>query len=137
MDYSEEKHFVRSFIRKERRDRLLYELTTPDKRYDGVSRFCHQAEDFLDRSEIRLSGDDLERNPDFRRFVILHNEPCYILSSDYALNEKNVVLQDAVCQAAASLEAVLILGSTFAVVFTEAMKGSRGKYLLCEHWPAN
>ncbi len=40
-------------------------------------------------------------------------------------------------QAAASPEAVLILGSTFAVVFTEAMKGSRGKYLLCEHRPAN
>ncbi|MBQ4281039.1 MAG: hypothetical protein II753_02955 [Spirochaetales bacterium] len=137
MDYSEEKHFVRFFIRKERRDRLLYELTTPDKRYDGVSRFCHQAEDFLDRSRIRLSGDDLERNPDFRRFVILHNEPCYILSSDYSLNEKNAPLQDAVCHAAASPEAVLILGSSFAVVFTEAMKGSRGKYLLCEYWPAN
>ena len=137
MDYSEEKNFVRSFILKERRDRLLYELTTPDKRYDGVSRFCHQAEDFLDRSKIRLSGDDLERNPDFRRFIHLHNEPCHILSSDYALNEKNVVLKDAVCQAAASPEAVLILGSTFAVVFTEAMKGSRGKYLLCEHRPAN
>jgi len=72
-----------------------------------------------------------------RVFSSGRNEPCYILSSDYALNEKNVVLQDAVCQAAASPEAALILGSTFAVVFTEAMKGPRGKYLLCEHRPAN
>ena len=38
MDYLNERHFVQAFIRKDRRDRLLYELTTPEKRYDGVSR---------------------------------------------------------------------------------------------------
>lgn len=41
MDYSAEKHFVQTFIRRNRRERLLYELTTPKKRMDGVSRFCH------------------------------------------------------------------------------------------------
>ncbi len=49
MDYSNEQHFVQSFIRKARRERLLYELTTPEKRYDGVNRFCHQAKELLPR----------------------------------------------------------------------------------------
>ena len=36
MDYSAEQLFVNSFIRKKRRERLLYELTTSGKRYDGM-----------------------------------------------------------------------------------------------------
>ena len=66
MDYAEERRFVRSFIRESRRDRLLFELTTPKKRSAGAGRFCHQAEEFLDPSAIMLKGPDLERQPEFR-----------------------------------------------------------------------
>ena len=48
MDCSAEERFVRSFVVKERQERLLYELTRPKKRYDGLSRFCHTAEQLLD-----------------------------------------------------------------------------------------
>ena len=132
VDYSNEQHFVQSFIRKNRRERLLYELTTPEKRYDGVSRFCHQARDFLDPARIVMEGEDLERRSEFERFVRQHDELCFVLSPDFWLDEQFLPLRDAVRQAVISLDAVLILGSTFAIVFGEPMKGGRGKYLLSE-----
>ena len=132
VDYSAEQHFVQSFIRKNRRERLLYELTTPEKRYDGVSRFCHQARDFLDPARIVMEGEDLERRSGFERFVRQHDELCFVLSPEFWLDEQFLQLQDAVRQAVISLDAVLILGSTFAIVFGEPMKGGRGKYLLSE-----
>ena len=132
MEYSEEKYFVRSFVRKAKRERLLYELTTPGKRNAGVSRFCHQAADFLDAAKIRMNGSDLERRPEFRAFVREHDEICFVLSPEPWLNEQHLPLSKAVEMAAMSTDAVLILGSTFAVVFTEAMKNGREKYLLRE-----
>ena len=132
MDYSAEKHFVQTFIRKSRRERLLYELTTPKKRVDGVSRFCHQAREFLDPDQILLEGEDLERRPEFAQFIRQHNELCLVLSLDSWQDEQYLPLKDAVVQAIISMDAVLILGSTFAVVFAEPMKGGREKYLLSE-----
>ncbi len=132
MDYSNERHFVQSFIRKTHRERLLYELTSPEKRYDGVSRFCHQAKELLEPSKIIMEGEDLERRPEFGRFVQQHDEICFVLSPDFYTDEQFLPLRDAVHKAIISLDAVLIMGSTFAVVFGEPLKGGRGKYLLSE-----
>jgi len=132
MDDSCEQHFVRSFIRKERRDRLLFELTTPRKRYDGVSRFCHQAGEFLDPAKIVMSGEDLDREAAFAKFVQAHDELCLVLSPDFFTDEQFLPLKDAVRQAVMCFDAVLIIGKSFAVVFGEVMKGGRGKYLLSE-----
>ncbi len=48
---------------------------------------------------------------------------------DYSIER----LSDAVKEAVMSLDAVLIMGSTFAIVFGEPMKGGRGKFLLSEN----
>jgi hypothetical protein len=133
MDYLNEQHFVQTFIRKDRRDRLLYELTTPEKRYDGVSRFCHQAKELLEPSRIVMEGEDINRRPEFERFVRQHDEICLVLSPDFYMDEQFLPLKDAVEQALMCLDAVLIMGSSFAVVFGEPMKGGRGKFLLSEN----
>ncbi len=132
MNYTAEKHFVQKFIIKSRRERLFYELTTPEKRYDGVSRFCHQAKELLAPSLIIMEGDDMDRSPKFACFVRQHNEICCVLSPDYSMDGRLMSLEDAVSKAIICPDAVLILGSTFAVVFGEPMKGGRGKYLLSE-----
>ncbi len=132
MDYSNEQHFVQSFIRKNRRERLLYELSTPEKRYDGVSRFCHQAKELLDPSKIIMEGEDLDRRPEFDCFVRQHDEICFVLSPEFYTDEQFLPLRDAVHKAIISLDAVIIMGSAFAVVFGEPVKGGRGKYLLSE-----
>ena len=133
MDYLNEQHFVQTFIRKNRRERLLHELTTPGKRYDGVSRFCHQAKELLEPSRIIMEGEDLDRRPEFDRFVQQHDEICFVLSPDFYMDEQFLPLKDAVEQALMCLDAVLIMGSSFAVVFGEPMKGGRGKFLLSEN----
>ena len=132
MDYSFERHFVQAFIRKNRRERLLHELTTPEKRYDGISRFCHQAKELLDPSGIILEGEDLDRRPEFERFVQQHDEMCYVLSPGFSAEGQFLPLREAVHEAVFNPDAVLILGSTFAIVFGEPMKGGRGKFLLSE-----
>ena len=132
MDYSNERHFVQAFIRKNRRDRLLYELTTPEKRYEGVSRFCHQAKDLLEPSKIIMEGEDINRRPEFEQFVWQHDEICFVLSPDFYMDEQFLPFRDAVDQAIICLDAILIIGSSFAVVFGEPMKGGRGKFLLSE-----
>ncbi len=133
MEHAFESDFVNTFIRWDRRQRLLHELAAPEKRYDGISRFCHQAEDLLDRRKIILAGNDLERRPEFITFAAGHEEECYILSPDPGLDGQSLYLADAVRLTAAWPDAVLILGKGFAVVFTEPMKGGRDKYLLAEH----
>lgn len=132
MDYSNERHFVQSFIRKDRRERLLYELTAPEKRYEGISRFCHQAKELLEPSRIIMMGEDLDRRPEFERFVHDHDEICLVFSPGSCLDGQFLSLKAAIRQAVDYPDAVLIMGSTFAVVFGEPGKGGRGKYLLSE-----
>lgn len=132
MDYKAEQYFVQTFVRKNRRERLLFELMTPRKRYDGISRFCHEAEELLDHAKIVMSGEDIDRLPEFERFVRSHDEVCLILSPDGFIDGQNVRLKDAVPMAVMCPDAVVIIGSTFAVVFGEPAKGGRGKYLLSE-----
>ena len=132
MDYAVEERFVRSFIKKNRRERLLYELTTPKKRYDGISRFCHQADAFLDPDKVAMEGEDLECRAEFRDFIKKHDEPCLVLSPVYYPDDPVLQLEDAVEQASLAPDAVLILGNGFAIVFGEPYRGGRGKYLLTE-----
>ena len=130
MDELSEQYFVQTFIRKSRRERLLFELMTPRKRYDGISRFCHQAEEVLDHSKIFMSGEDIDRLPEFKRFVRTHDEICYILSPDGFVDGQSVPLKDAVQMAVMCPDAVVIIGSSFAIIFGEPAKVGRGKYLL-------
>ena len=132
MDYEEERRFVRLFVRKSRRERLLYELTNLRKRYDGLSRFCHHAPELLDAGKILLSGEDLERQAAFGAFVERHDEPCFILSPDFSLDGQTARFSAALKFASACFDAAIILGGSFAVVYGEVMKGGRGKYLLTE-----
>ncbi len=79
-----------------------------------------------------MSGEDLDRRPEFKTFVRQHDERCLVLSPALCQDGQVMALQEAVEHAVMCPDAVLILGSTFAVVLGEVMKGGRGKYLLLE-----
>ena len=132
MAHTAEQYFIQTFIRKSRRDRLLFELTTETRRYHGLSRFCHQSEELLDPARIVLSGADLEYRPDFWHFAEQHNETCLLLSPDSEMDNRTMKFHDAIHMAAGFQDAVIIVGSTFAVVFGEPVKGGRDKFLLSE-----
>ena len=133
MDYAKEEYFVKNFIVKDRRERLLYELTTPKKRYDGLDRFCHQAKGLLDPSKIFMEGVYLEYDRDFERFVKQHPEDCLVLSPAFYDDGQMSPLKEAVSFAREFPDAVILIGDGFSIVFTEPMKGGREKYLLTEN----
>ena len=126
-----EEAFVQKYIVKNRRERLLFELGSPKRRYRALSRFCHQAEGLLDPDRIVLAGSNLENEPEFIMFVRNHNEECEVLSPDSLIDGMRAKLKDAVREASMSSDAAVIIGSGFAVVFSEAYM-TRKKYLLSE-----
>ena len=132
MDHSKEEYFVNTFIKKDRRERLLYELTDPKKRYQGISRFCHQAKELIMPSRIVMEGTDIDKNPQFEQFVKNHQMDCYVLSPDPAMNDMSLSLQDATEQANMCMDAVIIIGSGFALIYGEPEKGGRDKFVLFE-----
>ncbi len=132
MDFTAERHFVETFVRKSMRKRLIYELTTPGKRYDGVSRFCHGAKDLLEPSKILLEGDNIDRLPEFKRFIRQHNESCYVLSPALPLEGQTMTFEEAAKLTVWGLDAFILMGDTFAFVSEEPMHGGTHKFLLTE-----
>ena len=130
MDYSINERFAKTFIRRSKRDRMLFELTTPSKVYGGVDRFCHEAEELLDPAKIIMQGEDLDRSPAFGDFVRKHKGSCYVLTPSIGPDDQFMPLDEAVREAVISCDAAIIIGDDFAIVFGESEKGGRGKYLL-------
>ena len=129
MDKQEE--FVRKYVRKRYRDRLLYELNEPEKRTEGLDRFAHQVKDLLDEKRIVLSDSNLENSKSFADFMQDRDKHCLLLSADLELDGRELELDDAIKAALFSFDAVIIVGADYALVFAEPGKGGRDKYLLC------
>ena len=132
MEYSTEERFVRTYIRKSRQERLLYELTDPEKRYRGLDRFCHQSKELIDPDKILMSGKDLDGSKELEKFIKQHDEDCLILSPDSFIDGNSMKLKEAIEAAVMSFDAVIILGDDFAIVFGEVEKGGRDRFLLTE-----
>lgn len=130
MSASPEARFAADYIRREKRERLLHELTDPKKRDRGLDRFCHHAGELIDPRKIALQGDDLARQPAFQAFVAAHPGPCALLSPDPWLDGQTLPLTQAAELAFCSADASILLGEGFALVNGEAVKGGREHYLL-------
>ncbi len=130
-EYTYEKDFVQNYIVKNRRERLLYELTTEKKRYQGLDRFCHECDTLLDPKKIVLKGNDVRREKDFGKYVKGHDETCIILSPDPSLDSLKMSLNDALETIKYSLDASIVLGKGICIVRSEAMKQT-DEYLLLE-----
>ena len=132
----EEEYFVKTFIRKERQERLIHELGSPKKRYRGLDRFSHQCDELIDPDVILMKDGNLENCADFQKFIRENDGMCTLLSPDPSLDGLNMLFSEAVEKAAFSSEAVIIVEDSYCAVFSEAMKGSRDKYLLKKRNPA-
>ena len=126
-----ERAFVEAYVRKDRRERLLHELSNPKKRYRGLDRFCHGAAELLDPARITLAGPSLEHDAVFCRFVEARaDETCRIFSPDGSLDGLELPLAEAVAACVACLDASIIMGDGFAIVRAEAWKGGTDMWLL-------
>ena len=125
-----EKSFVKRFIKKEKQDRLLFELSGK-KRQHGIERFCHNAEDMIDTERIVYSGNNLL--PDeilkiTRQYKV--PELCYIIAYQKELDKKYVSFEDALGLVLGNGMAAIIICNDFAVIETEQYSGTPFRYIL-------
>lgn len=125
-------YFVRTFIIKEKQERLLHELNHPQKRYRAIDRFSHTSSLLLKPSKIILKDQSLQDLKEFRQFMKKHDTDCLILSADPFLNEKTMPFAEAVQVSSASSECAVIIGNCFACVYGEYTRNGREEYLLYE-----
>ena len=128
--YITEKTFVNAYIRREKQERLLFELCSAKKRYRGLGRFCHSAEDLLDMRRVIMRGYGLSDTAEIERYADKHPDRCVILSPNPEIDEYTGALKETLAVSALSTDAALIVGEGYAYVFTETERGGRMQYLL-------
>lgn len=125
-----EKSFVKRFIKKEKQDRLLFELSGK-KRQHGIERFCHNAEDMIDTKRIVYSGNSLFPD-EILKITKQYKVPesCYIIAYQKELDKKYVSFEDALGLVLGNGMAAIIICNDFAVIETEQYSGTPFRYIL-------
>lgn len=125
-----EKSFVKRFIKKEKQDRLLFELSGK-KRQHGIERFCHNAEDMIDTERIVYSGNNLLPD-EILKITKQYKVPelCYITAYQKELDKKYVSFEDALGLVLGNGMAAIIICNDFAVIETEQYSGTPFRYIL-------
>ena len=125
-----EKSFVKRFIKKEKQDRLLFELSGK-KRQLGIERFCHNAEDMIDTERIVYSGNSLFPD-EILKITKQYKVPesCYIIAYQKELDKKYVSFEDALGLVLGNGMAAIIICNDFAVIETEQYSGTPFRYIL-------
>ena len=125
-----EKSFVKRFIKKEKQDRLLFELSGK-KRQHGIERFCHNAEDMIDTERIVYSGNSLFPD-EILKITKQYKVPesCYIIAYQKEIDKKYVSFEDALGLVLGNGMAAIIICNDFAVIETEQYSGTPFRYIL-------
>ena len=125
-----EKSFVKRFIKKEKQDRLLFELSGK-KRQHGIERFCHNAEDMIDTERIVYSGNSLFPD-EILKITKQYKVPesCYIIAYQKELDKKYVSFEDALSLVLGNGMAAIIICNDLAVIETEQYSGTPFRYIL-------
>ena len=122
MDKNTETSFVNKFVKKEYRDRLLFELCSKKHRQKAISRFSHDSEIVLINNFVRTSVEDIKQQK-------LKSKNIYIISDD----ECDGIFME-FCNALDYLEktymAVILIGDEFVVV-KEEVEGKKTVILFC------
>lgn len=131
MHTEKETLFVKQFIIKDRRDRLLHELTHPKKRQNALSRFCHSTEDMIDARTVFQCGTDVSRET-IIKFLCENNSgnTCYVMAYLPELDGVECSIEEAVNKVIGNGMAAIILADCAAFIETEQAQGAAIKYLL-------
>lgn len=125
-----EEKFVDQFIVKSKRERLWYELSGK-KRTQGISRFCHQAEELIVPNTVIQSGNDLyaeEIRSVIQRYI--SNQQAYILAFQKEIDQLTCDLETALDLVLGNGMAAVILLDDMAVIETEQSSGTPMRYIL-------
>ncbi len=128
MNKAIEENFVNSYIIKNKRDRILFELCGK-KRRNAIDRFSHHSDNLLIEAKIKLKGQYISE--DLRHVVATtDNHKCYVISYSQELDgkefNKNEILN---LMLGCGMPSIAIFDN-FAIIETEQEQGPAVKYLL-------
>lgn len=128
MDIQIEQYFIHTYITKNRQDRLLYELSNPKKRIDGIHRFCHDTIQLVKPSMIRYRGKDVSVLQNY--MDTCRESQCYVLSDDSAIDgtwqNRKIILSQIIGNGGASIA----IFKKFVIIETEQVQGAAEKFVL-------
>ena len=128
MNKAIEENFVNSYIIKNKRDRLLFELCGK-KRRDGISRFSHCADNLLIEAKIKLKSQYISE--DLRHVVAKANScKCYVISYSQELDGKEFNKDEVLDLISNCGMPSIAIFENFAIIQTEQEQGPAVKYLL-------
>jgi len=112
MDFNVEAGFVMKYVKKEYRDRVLFELQTKKHREKAISRFCHSSQKILKDCFIKCTMSDLQKH-----FCLESNsiDKCYLITND-ANDGTFLLLREAFEHCRKSYMAVILISSKFVVI---------------------
>ena len=127
MNYDLEKKFVESFIQKRWQERIMYEFSKEKKRKVALSRFCHNADNYIKKNNIIYKEYNFDDIIDLIEFK--SNEECYIISwdEDDGLSVSIGKALDKINNAGLSM---ILIFSVYSIVITEKELGDTMMYLL-------
>ena len=128
MNKAIEESFVNSYIIKNKRDRLLFELCGK-KRRDGIDRFSHCADNLLIEAKIKLKGQYISE--DLRHVVATtDNHKCYVIAYSEELDGKEFDKDEVLDLISNCGMPSIVIFDNFAIIQTEQEQGPAVKYLL-------
>lgn len=122
MDKNIETKFVNKFVKKEYRDRLLFELSSLKHRQKAISRFSHNSEAVLIDDFVKMSVEQIKQQK-------LKLKTIYIISGDEC---DGVFMEffEGLTHLEKSYMAVILIGDEFVVV-KEEIEGKNPVILFC------
>lgn len=123
-----EEDFVRTYIIKNRRERLLFELHG-SKRQDAVGRFCHCADDLLIESRIKSKGQYILKDIE-ARLLASAAQTCYVISYSLGIDGKMLRKQEVLDEIIGRGMASIAIFDDFVIIETEQVQGPAIKYIL-------
>ncbi|MDO3412513.1 hypothetical protein QWJ34_22300 [Saccharibacillus sp. CPCC 101409] len=133
MDTAIEERFVRQFCRKRIRERLLFELGSPNKRKAAMSRFSHNYADIL----IEEYRNELNKHDVHATWIIGQlkklgaAESVYCLSYLEGIDGRSLGLDEAVRLVyGAGMPSIIVCGSSLAYFEAEQSAGAPPRFIL-------
>ena len=123
-----EEEFVNTYIVRNKRERILFELQSK-KRSAVVERFCHGADEMLIASKIKSKGkyilDDIKE-----KILTSNAKMCYVISFFSDIDGKEFRKQDIIDKLIGAGMPSIAIFDDFVIIETEQEQGPAIKYLL-------
>lgn len=126
-----ELEFINNYITKNKRERILYELTSKKKRKNAIGRFCHNTLEYIDKTKIVYKGNTIsvyELENLIKKYT--KDKEGYLISWDSDIDGSILPIENALNEVIGKGMASIVVFSNVILIETEQEQGAAIKYVL-------